>query len=109
MASGQFTVNKGINKAIEFKGIKAQYLAYLLIGLISLLIIFAACYMAGVPSYVLIPGVLILAIGLFSLATRFSHKYGQHGLMKLAGYRQVTPAITCRTRKVFFELLKNNK
>ncbi|MEC5143092.1 DUF4133 domain-containing protein [Chitinophaga sp. 212800010-3] len=107
--TGVFTINKGINKALEFKGIKAQYLAYLLIGLISLLIVFAVCYMAGVPTYVLIPGVLLLGIVLFSWVSRFSHKYGQHGLMKLAGYRQVTPAITCRTRKMFFEILKNRK
>ncbi|NLU91385.1 DUF4133 domain-containing protein [Chitinophaga sp. Ak27] len=107
--TGVFTINKGINKAIELKGIKAQYLAYLAAGLVGLLIVFAVCYVAGVPTYVLILGVLLLGIVLFSWVSRFSHKYGQHGLMKLAGYRQVTPAITCRTRKMFFDILKNKK
>ena len=109
MSSAVYNINKGINKAIEFKGVKAQYLAYLAIGLIGLLIVFSVCYIAGVPVWIIIPGVVILGVVLFTWVTRFSQKYGAHGLMKLAAFRQVAPAVTCRTRKMFFDILKNKE
>jgi hypothetical protein len=41
MSASVYKINKGINKPIEFKGLKAQYIAYLGAGLITLLILFA--------------------------------------------------------------------
>ncbi len=109
MSTAVYTINKGINKAIEFKGVKAQYLAYLAIGLIGLLVVFSVCYIVGVPVYILIPGAVIVGIVLFNWVTRFSQKYGEYGLMKLAAFRQVTSAVTCRSRKMFFDILKNKE
>ena len=40
-----YKINKGINKPIEFKGLKAQYIGYLGAGVIVLLILFAIFYM----------------------------------------------------------------
>ncbi|MDB5129720.1 DUF4133 domain-containing protein, partial [Mucilaginibacter sp.] len=36
-----YQINKGINRPIEFKGLKAQYIGYLGSGLVALLILFA--------------------------------------------------------------------
>ncbi|MBD0288989.1 MAG: DUF4133 domain-containing protein, partial [Flavisolibacter sp.] len=41
MATSVYQINKGINKPIEFKGFKAQYIWYLGGGLVALLILFA--------------------------------------------------------------------
>lgn len=102
----QYKINKGINRAIEFKGVKAQYLIYLAAGLVGLLILFAVGYIAGVKQYVLFPVVIGLGTALFQYVSRFSHLYGAHGLMKRQAFRKITPAITCCSRKTFLHLRK---
>jgi hypothetical protein len=47
-----YHINKGINKPIEFKGLKAQYIGYLAAGLVALLIFFAVMYISGLPVYI---------------------------------------------------------
>ena len=102
--SSIYEINKGINKPLEFRGLKAQYIAYLATGLVGLLILFVIAYMAGVPVYLCLFVVVGLGFVLFSLVYKLSHKYGEHGLMKHAAFRQVPPAIICRTRKIFLDL-----
>ena len=34
-----YTINKGINAPLVFKGLKAQYIAYLAVGLVVLLVL----------------------------------------------------------------------
>ena len=52
MTNSVYQINKGINQSIEFKGLKAQYIWYLGGGVIVLMILFAAMYIAGLPSKV---------------------------------------------------------
>lgn len=106
--SSVYEINKGINKPLEFKGLRAQYITYLAIGLISLLILFAVAYIAGVPVYLCLVFTGALGFVLISRVYKYSHKYGQYGLMKESAYRQVPPAIFCRSRKVFLRLNYNN-
>ncbi|MET6999418.1 DUF4133 domain-containing protein [Chitinophaga defluvii] len=101
--SSVYEINKGINKPIEFKGLKAQYITYLAVGLVFLLVLFAVGYMAGVPVIVVLLVIGLSGFGLVSWMYKLSHKYGTHGLMKKAAYRQVPSAIICRSRKVFLE------
>lgn len=101
-----YEINKGVNKSIEFHGLKAQYIWYMAGGLAILLIAFAAMYLAEVPVFVSLPAVLLTGGGLFVGIYRYNHKYGAHGLMKTMAYRQVPSAIICRTRKVFIQLRK---
>ncbi len=42
--SSVYAINKSINKPVEFKGLKAQYIWYLGGGLLFLLILFAVLY-----------------------------------------------------------------
>ena len=107
--SSVYKINKGINKPIEFKGLKAQYIAYLGIGLIGLLILFAILYIAGVNMFFCLALVLLLGIILFMTVYRMSDKYGQHGLLKKLAVRSIPDAITGRTRKLFLQLLKNDQ
>ncbi len=100
-----YEINKGINTPLMFKGLKAQYIAYLATGLVGLLILFAVAYIAGVPVYLCVAVVGAMGYVLFSYVFRYSKKYGEHGLMKEAAWRRVPPAISCRSRKIFVLLL----
>lgn len=102
--SSVYKINKGINKPIEFKGLKAQYIAYLGAGLIALLVLFAALYIVGVNMYVCLVFIGILGILLFMTVYRMSDKYGQYGLLKKLAARSLPDSIVATTRKVFLEL-----
>ncbi|AGA78202.1 DUF4133 domain-containing protein [Echinicola vietnamensis] len=103
-----YRINKGINKPLEFKGLKAQYIAYLAIGLVALLILFAVAYMLGLSKYLCLAGALILGGALFYGVFHYSHTYGQHGLMKKMAYRQLPQSLRCRSRKPFLQLQKHD-
>ena len=104
-----YNINKGVNKSLEFKGIKAQYIIYLAAGLVGLLLLFAFMYIIGIPVFIALPIIGIGGFLLFTKVTRYSHKYGEHGLMKSAAHKKLPPMITCRTRKVFIQLKDKNK
>ena len=48
MANSIYKINKGINKPIEFKGLKAQYIWFLAGGILLLMFLFAVLYISGV-------------------------------------------------------------
>ena len=104
MANSVYKINKGINKPIEFKGLKAQYIGYLGGGLVILLIVFAVLYISGVNTFICLGLVVVLATGLFMFVYRLSHKYGQYGLLKEAARRSIPMHLTCNSRKVFLRL-----
>jgi hypothetical protein len=83
----EYSVNRGIGKPAEFKGLKSQYLFIFAGGLLGLFIVFVVMYMAGIGQWVCITfGVvtgLVLIYGTFYL----NGKYGEHGLMKLQARR----------------------
>ncbi len=99
-----YKINKGINKPIEFKGLKAQYIAYLAAGLIAILVIFAILYIIGVNRYLCLFITLALGTLLFMAVYRLSDTYGQYGLMKKLARRHIPGAIKARTRKTFLHL-----
>jgi Flp pilus assembly protein TadB len=107
MASSVYTINKGINKPIEFKGLKAQYIVYLAVGLIALFILFAVMYVIGVNMFVCLALVAILGTALFMFVYRMSDTYGQHGLLKKMARRQLPAFVKASSRKVFITLLKH--
>jgi len=101
-----YQINKGINKPIEFKGLKAQYIGYLAGGLVFLLIGFAVMYIVGVPVMICILLISILGSALFYQVFKMSHKYGEHGLMKKAAKRYLPDHLKFKTRKIFLKLKK---
>lgn len=107
MATSVYNINKGINKPIEFKGLKAQYIAYLAIGLIGLLILFAVLYIIGVNMFVCLGLTAILGTGLFMSVYRLSDKYGQYGLLKKMAMRSIPDFIKCTSRLPFTQLRKH--
>lgn len=103
MSTSVYTINKGINKPVEFKGLKAQYIWYLGGGLLALLILFAVLYICGVNTFVCLGLIVLLGAGLFLYVYRLSHTYGEHGMMKKVARRGIPKAIKVRSRKVFIK------
>jgi len=101
-----YQINKGINKPIEFKGLKAQYIGYLAGGLVALLIFFAVMYISGLPVYGCILVISVLGGALFYHVFRLSHKFGQYGLMKRSALRYLPGYLKFNSRKLFTRLKK---
>lgn len=101
MSNSVYQINKGINKSIEFKGLKAQYIWYLGGGVIALLILFSAMYIIGLPSFVCIGIIVIAGTFLVIRVYAMSNKYGEHGMMKALAKRSVPKVVKCNSRKVF--------
>ncbi|MET4545635.1 hypothetical protein ABIE26_002953 [Pedobacter africanus] len=96
-----YRVNKGINKSIEFKGLKAQYIWYFAGGIMGLMILFSLMYIAGVNTYV---GLAIILSGGGALTYKvyqLSGKYGEFGMMKAAARLRVPKVLRCNSRRVF--------
>ena len=93
MGNSVYQINKGINKPIEFKGLKAQYIWYLGVGLVALLILFAIVYICGVNIFICLALIVSLATILFMHVYRLSRTYGEYGLMKKAAKNAVPNAI----------------
>jgi hypothetical protein len=107
MASSVYTINKGINKPIEFKGLKAQYIVYLAVGLVVLLVLFAILYIIGVNMFVCLALTVVLGTALFMFVYRMSDTYGQHGLLKKMARRQLPAFVKASSRNVFITLQKH--
>ncbi len=99
-----YQVNKGVSRPIVFKGLKAQYIAYLAIGLVVLLIGFAVLYICGLSLWVILPLVLGIGSGLFYGVFKLSHRFGEHGLSKHFAKKNLPDFISLRSRKLFIHL-----
>ena len=108
MSTSVYQINKGINRPIEFKGLKAQYIWYLMGGLIGLLILFAILYISGLNTFLCLGIIATCGTGLFIHVYRLSRKYGEHGMMKALAKRSIPKVVKSYTRKVFTQLWKKN-
>jgi 4-hydroxybenzoate polyprenyltransferase len=98
-----YQINKGINRPIEFKGLKAQYIGYLGGGLVALLILFAVLYLTGLAVYWCILVIAGLGSALFYQVFALSHRYGEHGLMKKKARRYLPTYLKFKSRRLFYE------
>jgi len=100
MANSVYRINKGINKPIEFKGLKAQYIWYLGGGFVVLLILFVVMYLLGVNTYVCLISIVLSGTVLFIRIHKLSHKYGEYGMMKKIAQRGIPKVIKCNSRSI---------
>jgi membrane-bound ClpP family serine protease len=84
----EYTVFKGINKTVEFKGLRAQYLVYFVVGVIILFMLFVILRIFNVHIAGSIITVVGLALILIVTVFRMNAKYGQYGLMKKQAQRR---------------------
>lgn len=98
-----YQINKGINQSVTFKGLKAQYIWYLGGGLVGILILFAILYICGVNMFVCLGIALITGGVLFQQIYGMSRKYGEYGMLKKLGKRNVPDLIRNNSRKIFIK------
>jgi Flp pilus assembly protein TadB len=101
MSNSVYNINKGINKPVEFRGLKAQYIWYLGGGLVALLIIFAVLYICGVNIFFCLALIVVLATLLFIYVYKLSRQYGQFGLMKKIARHSVPGTIKSYSLQIF--------
>jgi hypothetical protein len=106
MNTSVYPINKGINKPIEFKGLKAQYIWWLGGGLLALLILFAILYIAGVNTFICLFIIVGAATALFMQVYTLSRKYGEHGMMKTLAKRSIPTVVKSYSRQPFLSLCK---
>ena len=99
--SSVYAINKGVNKAVEFKGLKAQYIWWLGGGLIGILILFAILYIIGVSTYIALGFALVGATLVIVYVFRMSNTYGEFGMMKKIAAASVPKVIKATSRKLF--------
>src|SRR4051794_30537927 len=100
MSNSVYHINKGINKPIEFKGLKAQYIWYLGGGILILLILFTTLYICGVNTFFCLGLIVALGVLLFMYIYHLSHKYGAYGMMKKLARKSLPKLIQARSRKI---------
>ncbi len=83
-----YSINKGIGKSVEFKGLKSQYLFLFAGGLLAVFVLFVILYMIGIDQWICIGFGVIAASVLVWMTFNLNAKYGEYGLMKLMAKRQ---------------------
>lgn len=94
--SSVYQINKSVNKPVEFRGLKAQYIWWLGIGIAGLMLLFSGMYIYGVPVIVSLPLIVVLGVLWFRYVYRLSRSYGEYGLMKKMAARAIPKAITIK-------------
>lgn len=100
-----FKINKGVSRPITFNGLVGVYIAYLAVGLVFLLVLFAVLYILGLSLFVVLPLIMCLGAGLFLSVTRLSRRFGEHGLGKWLARRGVPRYIRFSSRRLFTGLV----
>ena len=99
-----YSINKGIGKTVEFRGLKAQYLFIFAGGLLLVFILFIVMYMAGVGEVFCIGFGLLAASLLVWQTFRLNARYGEYGLMKLSASRYRPRYLLNRPRRKFRQI-----
>ena len=101
MANSTYQINKGINRSIVFKGLRAQYIWYMGAGMFALLILYAVMYMVKVNTYICLGITLCLGAAMIMGIYHLSATYGEHGLTKAMAKRSIPKTVKSSSRKVF--------
>lgn len=83
----EYSINKGIGRSAEFKGLKSQYLLIFAGGLLGIFILFVVMYMAGISQVACILFGVVSASVLVWGTFHLNEKYGEYGLLKVQASR----------------------
>jgi Domain of unknown function (DUF4133) len=99
-----FTIHKGVNRPLEFRGLQGRWLVGLTGLAVGTLLGFGILHANGVNSWL---GVLLAlgggGLGIMRLY-RLNGLYGQHGRMKRSAQRALPKALVSYSRKIFTQL-----
>jgi hypothetical protein len=108
MEPKKYSINKGVNRPLEFRGLQAQYIWYLAAALLLVLVTFAILYLLGINIYADVPMCLVLGGLLVTRIYRLSRKYGQYGIMKKRARKAIPAYLPSHSRKCFTQLFKDH-
>jgi len=103
-SNSSYQINKGINAAIQFKGLQAQYIWYMGGAAVVLMIIYAILYASGVNSFACVGIIAVLGIPTIMGIYHLSSSYGEHGLTKAYARRDLPKTVKSNSRMVFKKL-----
>ena len=104
MAEKRYSINKGINRPIGFRGLQAQYIWYLAGAVLVVLLTFSVLYLLKVSVFADLPISLVLGGLLITRIYRMSRKYGQYGMMKRRAGKAIPTGLRSHSRKCFTQL-----
>lgn len=95
MSNSVYPINKGVNRAIMFRGLKAQWIWWLCGGLLSLMLLFTILYLLSVPLLICTLIVLVSGTCLFPFVYKMNSKYGEHGWTKKTAAKYIPSHVKC--------------
>ena len=96
-----YFVNKGINKSIVFRGLKAQYIWYMGGAMFGLLIIYSLMYLWKVNTFISLGITICLGAAVMMFIYHLSSTYGEYGLSKAMAKRAIPKIVKVRSRNAF--------
>jgi hypothetical protein len=99
-----YPINQGINRPIEFRGLKAQYILYAAGMVITTLLLFIILFISGLSSWVDIPLCFGLGGAGIGWCYRSSKVHGEFGRARKKAANKVPKTIANRSRKTFIRL-----
>jgi hypothetical protein len=99
----RYTIHKGVNAPLEFRGLKAQYISWLAVGLTALLVLFSGLYTLGAGTYLSLAVTAALGAALFRGIYHLSARFGPHGLARRIARRRLPEAVVVRSRALFMK------
>jgi sensor histidine kinase YesM len=104
-----YQVNRGADSAVEFKGLKAQYLFIAAGGLFGLFFIFVILRFTGLNVIVTLAITVLIGITLMIYVFTFSKKYGQHGFLKVTARKNVHNIVRKNSIKKILDIEQSNE
>ena len=104
--STTYIMNRAVDKPIEFRGLKAQYILYAGGVLVGDIFLFAILYICRVDSWVCILVSFALGGGGVTLIYKRCKKYGQHGWAKKRAAKRLPFSVRCSSLNIFSQLNK---
>jgi hypothetical protein len=101
-----YSINRNVNRPVQFKGLKGQWMYKAAAVLIMSLLMFAVLYICGVAASLCV--VIVFSAGglLIRRIYQLSDRYGEHGLMKKNCARQII--LKVQSRKKFMHHADKN-
>ena len=101
-----YTINRAIDKPIEFKGLKAQYILYAGGLLVGDILLFAILYLCRVDSWICVFLSFGTGGGGITMLYKTCKKYGPYGWAKKKAAKYVPSSVRCKSQTIFTQLNK---
>ncbi|MGH2622190.1 MAG: DUF4133 domain-containing protein, partial [Sphingobacterium sp.] len=102
-----YHINKGINRPIYFKGLQGQYIIYLALATLALMLLFLILFFLALPMLICVGTVSSLGWWITRVIYRFNNLYGEYGLLKIFAKNKTPKFISIRSRRVFYKLYRS--